>query len=91
MRKKKSKRQSKPRAKAGRKQKPEPQRTTPMLASEAGLRCRQYRQIRPGKFEACQAAAVGYVPGIGDSCDSPRVKPQVRYATTREAVTNRAA
>jgi hypothetical protein len=70
--------------------KTKPERLAPMLASEIGLTCKQYRQVKPGKYEKCNQPAVGYVQG-GDSCDDHRERPQVRYATARRAVVKKAA
>ena len=89
---KKPKRQSKPRAKTARKSRVKRERPAPMLASEAGLVCRQYRQVAPGRFEACGKPATCFLPTYGDACDSCAGKrPQVRYATVRRAIVKKAA
>lgn len=72
------------------KNKTQPEKLPAQLASEIGLRCKQYIQTRPGHFAPCFNPATGHAPG-GDSCDDHRVRPQVRYATARRMVVEKAA
>ncbi|HET9532546.1 MAG TPA: hypothetical protein VFQ92_19480 [Blastocatellia bacterium] len=89
---KKPKRQSKPRAKTARKKRIDLERIAPVLACEVNLRCHQYRQVKPGRFEACGKPATCFLPTYGDACDSCAGKrPQVRYATVRRAIVKKAA
>lgn len=84
-------RKPKPSGKRGpRKAKIVPERLRAMLASEARLVCRQYRQLALGRFERCTAPATGYGYG-GDSCDDHRQKLVIRYATTRQPAVEKAA
>jgi hypothetical protein len=64
-----------------RKPKPALQRSSPVLASEIDLRCKQFK---PGTREVCGAPATGYVAPVGDSCDRcARGRRMIRYAIAR--------
>lgn len=59
----------------------ERERVLPVLASEAGLRCRLFRQ---GTKAICGSPATCFLPGLGDMCDAhPQAKGAVRYAIRR--------
>jgi hypothetical protein len=47
--------------------------------------------VKPGRFEKCNAPAVGYLPGAGDICSDHKQKPIIRYATERRLVVEKAA
>jgi len=65
------------------------ERVPPVLASEVDLRCSQYRR---GTTEPCRAPAVGFLPGVGDTCEEcARERKIIRYATTRRGVVEKAA
>lgn len=59
--------------------KKERERIKPVLASEAGLVCRLYRQ---GTKTPCLNRATCFRSGAGDMCDEhPQAKGAIRYAT----------
>ena len=89
---KQSKKEPKPHARTARKKRVELERFAPVLACEVNLQCRQYRQVKPGRFEACGKPATCFLPTYGDACDDCAGKrPQVRYATVRRAIVKKAA
>jgi len=64
-----------------RRKKVERERMPPVLASEAGLCCRLYRQ---GTKVTCGKPATCFRPGVGDMCDEhPQAKGAIRYAVRR--------